>query len=168
MSNPDQNAMLIESDDDSEKSISKPKQNESNKSFASLKASNIKQKTQKGKISTIQFETIFREMAFVFIPCGLYLTGKRISIVSENIQKRGGVVIQLEVFALNPEKYKESTFIVTSKEITETILQNTLYLSDGEIRKFPLVDCEWISNCLQKNKHLEYRPYRKSHLQIFL
>jgi len=61
-------------------------------------------------------------MKFVFIPCGMELTPKRISIFSENIRKRGGNIFQLDDFTFDwKQEEKTNLFLLTSQEITQTV-----------------------------------------------
>jgi len=66
-------------------------------------------------------------MKFVFIPCGMHLTAKRISIFSENIRKRGGNALQFDDFFFDwKQEEKTNIFLLTSKEITQSVRNITL------------------------------------------
>jgi hypothetical protein len=66
-------------------------------------------------------------MTFLFIPFGLNLTKKRADILANNIQKRGGKIMNLEDFGWDTS-YQDEIFLVIPKELTKEVYQHFLSL----------------------------------------
>jgi len=59
-------------------------------------------------------------MTFLFIPFGMTLTKKRVEILTNNIKKRGGKVMNIEDFGWDTT-YQDEIFIVVAQDLTKEV-----------------------------------------------
>lgn len=109
-------------------------------------------------------------MKFAFILFGQSVTKKRIEILTPNIKKRGGKILNLEEISWNDETSKE-IFVATSTDIkyevpigyydnlNKVVIKLVPDLRSKNINEYCFINCDWISDCLRENQVIDPSNY---------